>query len=69
MGMFGRIGTTAVLNQQITDAKKVGAVIEKDLQAGTIRASLKEGGLLFRAIRKDTNTWIVMYNSVFYQRT
>ena len=68
---FGRLATNDDLEVIKEHAKKAcqlmgcGSIYEQDDDAGTARFTAA-GKTLFKAIAKDMNTWIVMYNKDFY---
>ncbi len=69
---FARLGKWADIAAKIKDAKRYGGVeVKVDHYCGTVVATMFENGstaTLFRALRKSTDAWIVIYNANFYEK-
>jgi hypothetical protein len=67
--LFGRIGTTQVVNEKAEEAIMAGATVKRDRDAGTVSATFGEE-IVFKALRKGTagQPWIVMYSPKYYSR-
>ncbi len=63
MAMFGRIGLKQNVNNVAKECKANGAKIIK--AAGTVEATWN-GQTLFKAIQKNSVTWMIMYNDEFF---
>jgi hypothetical protein len=64
---YSRLGLRSDVDRQIAEAKKIGAVIVEDKEAGTIEVTYGTDQL-FKAICKNGRVWIVMYNAKYYPR-
>jgi hypothetical protein len=67
--LFGRIGTTAIVNEKVKEAVRVGAIVKRDTYAGTVEVTFNDE-IMFKALRKGTpgQPWLVMYSSKYYPR-
>jgi len=65
--MYGRLADSEGMAEIVRDAQEQGCDVEKDDDAGVIDASYN-GETTFSAMQKDDNTWLVMYNPLFYPK-
>lgn len=65
--MFGRIGTTANLNEKIEEVEQNGGVVNRD--DFTVEAiNPADDQIIFRAIQKSEGVWLFMYSTAFYPK-
>lgn len=65
--MYGRLGKNADVREKIADAKGKGAKVEVDEDAGTVVISVGDQ-VAMRAIQRNPDDWICMYNPAFYPK-
>ena len=74
MKLYGRLGNGEKLEEQIKGAQGIckaagiGCCVDRRLDAGIVEVTTG-GKFLFKAILKETDIWIIMYNEEFYPRT
>ena len=64
---YGRLATPKILKAMMKDAKDNGGRGKINKQAGTVKMMLGDD-ILFSALQKDANTWLIMYNPEFYPK-
>lgn len=67
-GTFGRLGNRKDVTTKMAEAKKAGAVVTQDTDAETVEAKTEDGRLVFNALCKGGNVWLVIYSTEFYQK-
>ena len=65
MKTYGRLGTTAMLNSQVADAQNNGATVVRDNDSATVEVYLGKT-IAFRAVKKNSATWLFLYNPELY---
>lgn len=68
-GLYGRIGTATIVNNQAKQAVAYGAQVKRDRTAGTVEVTCR-GEIIFKALRKGAagQPWIILYNPKFYPK-